>query len=153
MKINIETKVEGHFLDVYKAFDLQLFEFLKPKGAKMEIIDFTGSKKGDTVRIRFIRPVKTDWISEISEDFVGDDEAYFIDQGTILPWPLSSWKHKHLISHESNTHSIIKDQIEFKTISFILDYLIWPIMYIAFALRKPLYKKYFKRKKSALVRT
>lgn len=146
MKININTTVEGHFLEVHKAFDLQLFEFLKPIGAKMNIIEFTGSKKGDKVHIRFVRPVKADWISEISADFIGDNEAYFIDQGTVLPWPIIAWKHKHLISNHCETHSIIKDQIEFKTINPIVDYLIWPMMYLAFALRKPLYLKYFNHK-------
>ena len=143
MHIVINTKVDGYYKNVMKAFDLKLFEFLQPKGAKTQIVDFTGSSKGDKVHIRFLSPIKADWISEIIDDNITDDKAYFIDQGTIMPWPLKKWNHKHIVIKASDSTSIIKDDISYKTSNYLLDFLIYPVMYFTFLQRKPLYQKYF----------
>ena len=55
----------------------------------MEIVQFTGSQKGDKVHVRFIKPIKADWISDIVEDKVTDYKAWFVDVGKVVPWPLA----------------------------------------------------------------
>ncbi len=145
MKVTISTNVKGFYDKVYRAFDLKLFEFLKPKGARMEIVEFTGSQKGDKVHIRFTSPIKADWISEIIEDHKDEQTAFFVDKGTVLPWPLKEWRHKHEILNTSDESSTIIDHIQYKTSNVIFDLLFWPVMYIAFSQRKPLYRKYFKQ--------
>ena len=66
MNIQIKTEVKGHYQAIMDQFDRRLFEALKPKGADMEIVEFTGSKKGDRVHIRFNSPIKAEWISNIT---------------------------------------------------------------------------------------
>ena len=85
MNIRLQTKVKGHYKKVMARFDRALFEALAPAFPKMEIIEFTGSKKGDKVHIQFVSPIRTEWISLITEDYEDDKEAYFIDEGIQLP--------------------------------------------------------------------
>ena len=144
MKFTIKTPVPGNYVDVMNAFDRDLFEYLKPKGAKMEIVEFTGSKTGDKVHIRFVSPIKADWISEIVDHGVNDQEAFFLDKGVVLPWPLKKWKHRHVVKNAGKKESVIEDQIEYKTSNVILDALIRPFMFMGFYLRRAQYKKYFK---------
>lgn len=144
MKFTIKTPVPGNYKDVMKRFDLDLFEFLKPWGAKMQVIAFTGSETGDQVHIRFTSPIKAEWISTIVDHGINKEEAYFVDQGSVLPWPLKYWKHRHVVKNVSLTKSVIEDQIEFKTSNVILDVLIRPAMYMGFYPRRAQYQKYFK---------
>ena len=104
MNIQLKTKVDGNYKDIIKQFDRQLFEALKPKGAKMEIVEFTGSKKGDIVHLRFLSPIKAEWISKITEDNEDEKEAYFIDEGIKLPFPLSYWRHKHIVKKNNRRY-------------------------------------------------
>ena len=86
----------------------------------MEIVEFTGSKTGDKVHIRFVSPLKTEWISNITADYEDDKEAYFIDEGALLPPGLSYWKHKHIVRKLSEDESMIVDDITFKLPSLIV---------------------------------
>ena len=143
MKINISTEVYGHFHDVFKRFDRTLFEHLKPKGAKMEVVEFTGSQKGDVVKLEFISPLKAKWESAITEDGSSETEAYFVDEGVVLPWPLKRWRHRHVVRMVSADRSIIIDDIRYSTGMWLLDVVLWPVMYITFVQRKPQYKAFF----------
>lgn len=144
MKFTIKTPVKGNYTKVMKSFDRDLFEYLKPKGAKMEIVAFTGSKTGDKVHIRFTSPIKADWISDIVDHGSDEEEAYFLDEGSTLPWPLKHWKHRHVVKNTGQNQSVIEDQIEYKTSNVILDVLIRPFLYMAFYPRRAQYQKYFK---------
>ena len=124
-------------------FDRDLFEALKPKGASMEIVEFTGSQTGDTVHIRFKAPIKAEWISKITEHGVDNTRAYFVDVGETLPFPLKKWKHVHIVEKEDETNSIIIDDITFSSNNKILDFLLYPMMYIGFKPRNKVYRKYF----------
>ena len=143
MKIRFQTKVKGNYKEVMAAFDRKLFEALKPNMAKMEIVEFTGSKKGDRVHIRFTSPVKAEWISIITEDKVTDREAYFIDEGTKLPFPLSFWRHKHIVQKITEDTCYIIDDISFEAKNGLLSFLFYPAIYFGFAPRKKIYQKYF----------
>lgn len=144
MNIQLKTKVEGNYKEIMKRFDRQLFEALKPKGAKMEIVEFTGSKKGDTVHLQFLSPIKTEWISKITEDGEDEKESYFIDEGVKLPFPLSYWKHRHVVQKITEDSSYIIDDMTFKGPFFLITLFLYPALYIAFYPRKSLYKSYFK---------
>ena len=58
MRIVLKTRVKGNYLKIMERFDRDLFEFLKPKGAKMEVEKFTGSKTGDEVHLIFTSPFR-----------------------------------------------------------------------------------------------
>ena len=143
MNLILKTKVKGNYKDIINQFDLDLFEALAPPGPKMEIVEFTGSKKGDRVHIRFTRPLRTEWISDITADEINDREAYFIDEGVKLPFPLKFWKHKHLVRKIDEHNSEIIDDITYQGSNFLLTLLMYPAMFLAFFPRKRIYRKYF----------
>ena len=113
MNIKFETKVKGNYKSIMDRFDRNLFEALIPKQGDMEIIEFTGSKKGDRVHLRFKSPIKADWVSDITEDGINEQEAYFIDEGVKLPFPLSYWKHQHIVKKIDEHYSLLKPKTKF----------------------------------------
>ena len=124
-------------------FDRALFEALAPKVPAMEIVEFTGSRKGDTVHIRFLSPVKVEWVSRITEDAENKTEAYFVDEGVQLPFPLSFWKHKHIVRKITEDTSCIIDDITFKGPNGLVTLLLYPAIFLGFYPRKKIYKAYF----------
>ncbi len=143
MNIKFETKVRGNYQKVMKGFDLKLFEALKPKYGEMEVVEFTGSKKGDRVHIRFKSPVKAEWISHITEDEVNEKEAYFVDEGGVLPFPLKYWQHKHIVRKITEDTSLIVDDITFKASNRLMTLAMYPAIYLGFAPRGKIYRQYF----------
>ena len=148
MNIKIRTIVPGHFQAIMQAFDRQLFEALAPKMARMEIIEFTGSKKGDRVHVRFTKPLSADWISEITEDARTDSKAWFIDEGIQLPWPLARWKHIHLVRQVDDQRTEIVDDISFTGRNGLLSVLLYPFILLGFLPRKRIYKAYFSKQQT-----
>ncbi len=144
MNIQLKTIVDGHYLEVMKRFDQNLFEALKPAQADMEIVEFTGSKKGDRVHIRFNSPVKAEWVSVITEDGNDEKEAWFVDEGVQLPFPLSYWRHRHVVQKISDQQSCIIDDMTFKGTNILLTALLYPAIYAGFYPRKKIYQSYFK---------
>lgn len=143
MNFQIKTEVKGNFLDVYQKFDIKLFEALKPKFGAMEIIEFSGSKKGDRVHLQFLKPIQTEWISIITEDKICKNEAFFIDEGLKLPKFISYWRHKHIVKSISKNTSLIVDDITFKgTYDFVTPFL-FPFLYWSFVPRRKVYQDYF----------
>lgn len=145
MNITLKTPVKGNYKRVMASFDRTLFEALKPPAGEMEIIQFTGSQKGDKVHLRFTKPIKAEWISDIVEDAVTDDKAWFIDIGTTLPWPLVSWEHHHIVEKVDENHSMIIDDMTFTGKNLFLTFLLFPAIFIGFFPRKKIYKKYFNK--------
>ncbi|MEM6632109.1 MAG: hypothetical protein AAF694_20700 [Bacteroidota bacterium] len=144
MKICIRTPVTESPMDVLERFDRTLFEALTPPGAQVELIRFDGSKMGDIVhlRLKLLGFIEQDWISDIIEDGSTEERAYFIDQGTQLPFFLTFWKHKHIVE-KAEWGSTIVDDIEFKTPLWLPSFLLYPVLYAQFAFRKPIYQKFF----------
>lgn len=143
MNIILKAQVKGNYKDVMARFDRDLFEALAPKTGKMEIVEFTGSRKGDRVHLRFISPLKAEWISDIIEHGENDKEAYFIDEGTLLPFGLKYWRHKHIVRKISETQSEIIDDMTFKGTNAIMTMLMYPGIYASFLPRKKVYQAYF----------
>jgi ligand-binding SRPBCC domain-containing protein len=143
MNLTLRTKVKGHYLQLMKRFDLDLFQALKPIGARMEVVRFTGSQTGDIVEIKFISPIKASWISKITDHGSDDKMAYFVDEGAVLPPPLKSWKHRHIIEKLDDNNSYIVDDITYSSGYWILDVLLYPFMFLGFYPRKFSYRKYF----------
>lgn len=146
MHIRLTTQVDGHYQAVMERFDRQLFEALKPNMGEMEIVEFTGSKKGDRVHIRFTSPVQAEWVSVITEDGVDEKEAYFIDEGVQLPFPLAYWQHKHIVQKVTENTSLIIDDITFRGKNKLLTLALYPAIYLGFKPRSRIYQAYFKGK-------
>jgi ligand-binding SRPBCC domain-containing protein len=138
MIITLKSKVKGDFKSVYKRFDADLFRYLLPPGA--ELIEFGGSKKGDMVHLKL--PLIGEWISEIVEDGISANKCYFIDEGRTLPFPLKTWRHKHIL-HKLGDDTIIEDNMSFSTGNIITDLAFYPVLLLAFLPRVMQYKSYF----------
>ena len=143
MNIKIQTQVKGNYKEIMARFDRALFEALAPRQPKMEIVEFTGSKKGDRVHIRFLQPLKVDWVSVITEDEISNAEAYFIDEGVQLPFPLTFWRHQHIVRKITDDTSCIIDDITFRGPNVLVTLLLYPAIYLGFYPRKKIYRRYF----------
>ncbi|NHE57074.1 SRPBCC family protein [Cyclobacterium plantarum] len=147
MKINLSTKVNQSYLQVKEGFNKDLFQALNPPFPPVKLLRFDGSSKGDLVSLELdFLLFKQVWTSEIIADKTDDKAFFFIDEGTRLPFFLKSWRHKHSIIKLDDHHSIIRDEISYKSHHFILDILLYPALYLQFAMRKPIYKRVFSRK-------
>jgi len=144
MNLVLRTPIRGNYKKVMAAFDRRLFEVLKPPIGEMEILEFTGSKKGDKVHIQFHSPIKAEWISDIVEDEITNERAWFVDVGVKLPWPLATWTHRHIVQRVDDQNSIIIDDITFTGSNFILSLLLYPAIFLGFYPRKKIYQAYFK---------
>lgn len=142
-QILLETIVKGDHIEVMEQFDQKLFEALSPKQAKIELITFTGSKKGDRVHVRFISPFKADWTSNITADYQDEKQAYFIDEGDLMPFGLAYWKHIHRVERIDDTTCKIVDDINYKAKNALLTLLLYPVFLIGFYPRKKVYRAYF----------
>jgi ligand-binding SRPBCC domain-containing protein len=146
MKIKINTAVKFSMENVWNGFTQKLFLKLAPPFPPVKLVRFDGCLQGNIVsmELNFIL-FKQNWTSLISEQKTDENEIYFIDEGTELPFFLKSWKHKHRIVKIENNSEII-DEIEYKTPTILTDYLFYPILYAQFAYRKPIYRKIFNNK-------
>lgn len=145
MKIIISTYVTQAYEKVTEGFGRELLTALNPPFPPVKLLRYDGNKRGDEVylQLNFLL-FKQVWKSRITEDYKDEGKSYFIDEGIKLPFFLSHWRHKHLIIKKDGG-TIITDDISFRTPFFVLDLLIFPIMYLQFLYRKPIYKKYFRK--------
>jgi ligand-binding SRPBCC domain-containing protein len=143
MRIIIETKVSSNVEEVFKGFNESLFLKLAPPFPLVKLKQFDGCHKGDTVHIELSFVLfKQQWKSLIINFSKQENEIYFIDKGVELPFFLKYWVHKHsIVKHNCST--IIIDDIEYKTFNVVTDILFYPLMYLQFAYRKPIYQKVF----------
>ncbi|TAE59212.1 MAG: hypothetical protein EAZ89_02710, partial [Bacteroidetes bacterium] len=78
----------------------------------------------------------------IIEDGSSDQEAWFVDQGRVLPFFLREWRHVHRVV-KTETGSEIVDDILFKSPRWLPGFLLYPVLYLQFAGRKPVYQAVF----------
>lgn len=143
MRIVLKTKVQGHYQKVMEGFDRNLFEKLLPKGAKVELKEFTGSKKGDRVHLQFISPFKADWISDIIDDGCDESKCWFVDKGVVVPFGLKNWEHHHIVEKLDDNSSVIIDDIRFNGKWALWTLALYPGLLAGFSPRKRLYQQYF----------
>ena len=145
MKITISSPVAQNYLAVKAGFTEKLFLQLNPPFPPVRLLRFDGSAKGDIVSLELnFLLFKQTWISEITEDKTDEKEFYFIDKGVKLPFFLKAWTHKHRILKDGEG-SIIRDEIEFEGPFGLMTLLLYPVLYLQFMYRKPIYRKFFKR--------
>lgn len=145
MHIKISTEVNAAFHRVSTGFNEELFRALNPPFPPVKLERFDGSKTGDIVSLELSFVFfKQKWVSEIVEDNAYDDFAYFIDVGRQLPFFLRYWRHKHVIKRTERERSLIIDDIEFKTGTWITDLVMYPLLMSQFLYRKPIYRRFFR---------
>ncbi|MER2999054.1 SRPBCC family protein [Pontibacter populi] len=143
MQIHLRTNVGQNYKQVFDAFDEQLFRKLAPSYPKLKLIRFDGSEPGDVVEVELQTGIKSfRWTSLITERTITDTEAWFVDEGQVLPPPLKLWRHKHLVT-AINSSATIHDIITYSTGNKLLDLMLYPVMVAQFSMRKPVYRKIF----------
>jgi ligand-binding SRPBCC domain-containing protein len=144
MHLKLSTKVKQDFLSVKDGFNEDLFLSLNPPFPPVKLKEFGGCKEGDKVHLElnFIF-FKQDWISKITFDNTSDLVFEFVDEGTQLPFFLKYWRHHHIVEKAGTEQSIIIDDIEFKSPYKLMDFLLYPVLWLQFTYRKPIYKKLF----------
>lgn len=144
MKIWIKTTVAADHMTVWEGFNRDLFEALKPPLLPLTLKRFDGSTTGDEVHLTLGKGwLSQDWNARIIDHQIDSTECYFIDQGIKLPFFLRDWQHRHRIVKQIDGQTAIIDDIDFRTPLRLLDYLMYPVMYLQFYARKPVYKRIF----------
>ncbi|WP_073090782.1 SRPBCC family protein [Cyclobacterium lianum] len=147
MNIHLSTRVNQPYLKVRKGFGKELFEALNPPFPPVKLLRFDGSEKGDLVSLELnFLLFKQKWTSEITEAHTDGEAFYFIDEGRQLPFFLRSWRHKHIIRKTAANRSEIRDEISYSSGNGILDIFLYPVLYLQFAMRRPVYKRVFSGK-------
>lgn len=147
MRLHFETNVKQSPQQVFAGFDQKLFEALNPPAVKVEVVHFGGCRTGDEVKLLIHMPLfgKQKWVSYIYDDWQAAHEIGFVDRGTKLPFFLTGWKHTHIIRDNGKGGSLVIDSIECHFKNKVLRVLLGPAMYLQFAWRKPVYKRFFNR--------
>jgi ligand-binding SRPBCC domain-containing protein len=142
MRILLSTRVQNTtVIHTIPLFNRELFLKLSPPFPKSELLRFDGCKKGDLVKLRIrLLFAWQYWDSEIIEESQTDHSWQFVDSGIRLPFFLSGWLHKHSLVQSGNDLLVI-DDIQFKAHNRFFELIIYPALWIQFALRKPIYKK------------
>lgn len=141
--MTIRTKVKQELGAVIEGFNSELFLKLNPPFPKVRLARFDGCATGDLVSLELnFLLFKQTWTSEITEDHSSEKEFYFIDQGTELPFFFKAWKHKHILTDEEGG-TLITDAIEYKTPFMIFDWFMYPLLYLQFIYRAPIYRRVF----------
>lgn len=145
-KICIQTAVEQSVTSVWQGFDEALFKALSPPFPRVKVLRFDGCNEGDRVEIQMNLVFFTqEWHALITAQASASNEIYFIDQGTTLPSFLQTWQHKHRIVQQQQQTYII-DEITYQSPYRWLDYVLYPALYLQFLYRKPIYKRFFRKK-------
>lgn len=143
-RILIETKVAQDYTKVFEQFDMALFKALQPSFPPSEVLRFDGSHVGNEVHIKLFTGLKWEtWKSIITERTLGKEEHVFVDKGIVLPYFLKHWEHRHRVRKELSGSTII-DDISLAFASPLLYPVFYPAVYMQFAMRQPIYKRYFK---------
>ncbi|TGE20750.1 hypothetical protein E5K00_22480 [Hymenobacter aquaticus] len=145
MHLTLRTPVAQPPAQVMAGFTRELFLALAPPFPSFRLHRFDGCRTGDQVEIELITgPVHQHWTSLITgHGQLPDGTHYFIDEGQRLPAPLRYWRHRHLVEPGPQGGSVIVDAIEYRTVSPLLDALLYPALWAQFAYRKPIYRRVF----------
>lgn len=144
MHILLTTQVQQPVDQVWAGFDRTLFDQLSPPFPPVDVVRFDGCLKGDVVQLRLNFLVfSQEWTSHIVDQQTTTNEIYFVDQGTKLPFFLAYWHHRHRLLRDSSGGTRIVDDITFRTPYRLTDFLLYPVMWLQFAYRKPIYRRIF----------
>lgn len=141
MQLKIETVIQNSYQDVFRRFNLQLFSALKPPLTSIHVYRFDGCRTGDEVHLDvFLLGIfRQHWKNKIVSEEHTDQYSSFTDIGLQIPFPLKTWKHIHTVRNLSESTSVIVDHIFFTTGLSVLDLCLYPLIYLMFKAREPVY--------------
>ncbi len=145
MNFKISTEINRSYQFAADGFNKKLFQALAPVFPILTLERYDGEKTGDEVHISMnLLVCKQQWVSVITQGKIDkDQEIIFIDEGKVLPWPLRSWKHRHIVKKNNDNSCFVIDDVTYSTGNKFFDFLILPSLFVQFVARKNKYKKYF----------
>lgn len=146
MKFKIKTPVEQSFQEADRTFDAAYLVELNPQFPPFKILRYDGIENSKEVEIELnFFLFKQRWIYVISDKKETAQEWSFADTGKKTPFFLKSWYHQYQMLNDGG-RLLLCDTVVFKTPFFLLDYLLYPWLYMHFLYRRPVYKKRFSKK-------
>jgi ligand-binding SRPBCC domain-containing protein len=143
MHLRFSTPVTAPVSAVWDGFTRELFLALSPPFPPVRLLRFDGCKQGDEVHLELRFGLRNErWESRIVEESHSPEASLFVDEGTRLPFFLKTWRHEHRIE-ATETGALIVDQIEYSAPFHMLDYLLWPTLWLQFRYRRPIYQRHF----------
>jgi ligand-binding SRPBCC domain-containing protein len=143
LHLKLEFKVKQSPDLVFAQFNEKLFLALAPPFPPSQLTRFDGCKTGDAVALHIgIKPFQSAWVSYISNHGQSDTEIWFQDEGKVLPFFLKTWSHRHIIS-QTKLGSTITEDIHFTTPTLLPAWILFPLLYLTFAYRGPVYRRWF----------
>ncbi|MFY0607521.1 MAG: hypothetical protein JXR10_12465 [Cyclobacteriaceae bacterium] len=149
MRLKIRTSVKAPLKSVKEGFTKELFLALNPPFPSVRLLQFDGCETGDKVSLELnFLLFRQEWTSEITHHLSGDTKWVFVDEGVKLPFFLSRWTHHHEVQETFEISSDIIDDISYATGTILTDLLMYPVLYLQFLYRRPIYKRIFTKKAS-----
>ncbi len=128
---------------VLAGFTNTLFLRLAPPFPKLKLLRYDGCDRGNEIHIQLnFFLYKSIWVSIVTENGTTANEFYFIDEGSIFPAPIKSWKHRHTI-RQIGVLVEIEDNVTYSCGSKGLDILLYIPFCLLMLYRKPIYKNFF----------
>ncbi len=144
MNLLFETTISKSVAVVRAGFTEALFVRLAPGLIPFRLERFDGCLKGNEVHILLGPPIlRQKWVSLITAEGTTEAGWSFVDEGRILPWPLSYWKHHHRVDKISNDSCRIVDDISYQCSPAFMTPLMKPFLWVVFAVRPGRYKAFF----------
>ena len=146
MRIQIRTRVPGHYKTVFEHFNQELFEFVMPSFPKAKLQRYDGPTPGDRFELTLFTPLgKQYWHGLITERSLTEHYAYFVDIGAKLPFFLKRWNHTHWVIPDGDDHSFIVDDFTFDAPFLLMNPFVGLALYFQFRGRRPAYPGYFEQ--------
>ncbi|MFM2375938.1 MAG: hypothetical protein RLZZ165_1035 [Bacteroidota bacterium] len=145
MRFQTVTRVKGNFQKVFAEFDHSLLLKLTPPGFRVQLLraDPPAMEGGRIVlQVTILGILRQHWENAFSAHETGDEECHFVDEGVTLPFPLKRWRHDHRVLRDGENARIV-DDVTYSSGLRLLDWLLYPIMWMQFAYRMPIYRKHF----------
>ncbi len=145
-RVKIRHYVGGEQAEVFAGFTEDLFVALAPRFPPNRILRYDGNRVGDTVSLELgVKPLAQVWTTEIVANEAGAERSFFVDEGRELPFPLTFWRHRHVVEQAGPGRVAIVEDIVFATSNAVFTKLMRPIIVREFGARGPGYQRYFGR--------
>ena len=107
----------------------------------VKVIQWDGTFDGAFAHMRFWFFGWKDFMVMHSQNSSDQKSFSFKDMGSVLPFGLTKWEHKHQVFEDGENIRIV-DDIEFSCKNIILSYITYPILIAPIFIRRILYKTY-----------
>jgi ligand-binding SRPBCC domain-containing protein len=146
MKFAIKTRVQQAFAEADKSFTKEYLTKLNPEFPPFKILRYDGTNDGDEIHVQLnFGLFKQNWTYQIKNKTDTMSEWSFVDEAITTPFFLKYWHHQIKMEPVAG-HMLISDTVIFKSPFLLLDYALFPWLYVHFLYRRPIYRKRYSLK-------